>query len=257
MKNWALVVGGSSGIGLAIAKKLAKHNFNLVLIHRDRRQQSEVFSAETKALESIGAEVITYNQDGTNTDKLKGIIEDLTSKIPAGSIRVMVHALSRGNLKPIVSDERGALTSGDYQLTMEAMGTNLNFWATHLHEQKLFSQPARIVALTSEGNKKYWSGYDAVAMAKAVLETSIKYLAVELAPHHIQTCCIQAGVTDTPSLRLIPGSDELLEASRQRNPGKRLTTPEDVADVVYLLSKDEANWINGSIIHVDGGEHLV
>ena len=68
---------------------------------------------------------------------------------------------------------------------------------------------------------------------------------------------IQAGVTDTPSLRLIPGSEELIEQSKNRNPYKRLTTPEDVANTVYLLAQPEASWINGALIHVDGGEHLI
>ena len=68
--------------------------------------------------------------------------------------------------------------------------------------------------------------------------------------------CIQAGVTDTKSLRLIPGSDQLIRETLRRNPNKRLTTPEDVANVVYLLSTPEASWITGTVIKVDGGESL-
>ena len=63
-------------------------------------------------------------------------------------------------------------------------------------------------------------------------------------------------MTDTASFRMIPGSDKIKKHSLQRNPFKRLTLPEDVANVVYLLSKDEAIWINGAIIPVDGGEHV-
>jgi enoyl-[acyl-carrier protein] reductase I len=57
-------------------------------------------------------------------------------------------------------------------------------------------------------------------------------------------------------MRLIPGSDELAKHSISRNPFRRLTTPEDVANVVYLMAKDESAWINGTTIRVDGGEHL-
>ena len=67
---------------------------------------------------------------------------------------------------------------------------------------------------------------------------------------------IQAGVTDTPALRAIPGSGQLKSQARLRNPGGRLTTPEDVAGVIYLLSLDEAGWINGELVRVDGGEHI-
>ena len=55
---------------------------------------------------------------------------------------------------------------------------------------------------------------------------------------------------------MIPGSDEIIKHSLLRNPNKRLTLPEDVANAVYLLSKDEASWINGCVIPVDGGEHI-
>ena len=65
---------------------------------------------------------------------------------------------------------------------------------------------------------------------------------------------IQPGVTDTPSLRLIPGSDHLKQGALLRNPFHRLTRPEDVANVIYLLCRDEAAWINGAVIRVDGGE---
>ena len=81
-------------------------------------------------------------------------------------------------------------------------------------------------------------------------------MAVEFAPFGIKVNCIQAGVTDTRSLRLIPGSDKLMEIASQRNPAKRLTRPEDVANAVYLLCRKEANWINGTTLIVDGGEHL-
>lgn len=68
---------------------------------------------------------------------------------------------------------------------------------------------------------------------------------------------INAGVTDTPSLALIPGYDELVAKATASNPLGRMTMPEDVANVVYLLSRPEADWINGTIINVDGGESLL
>jgi NAD(P)-dependent dehydrogenase (short-subunit alcohol dehydrogenase family) len=55
---------------------------------------------------------------------------------------------------------------------------------------------------------------------------------------------------------VIPGSARMKAGARLRNPFARLTTPEDVANVVYLLSLDEARWINGALIRVDGGEHV-
>ena len=81
-------------------------------------------------------------------------------------------------------------------------------------------------------------------------------MAVEFASLGIKSNCVQAGVTDTPSLRMIPGSEKLIHAATKRNPYGRITQPKDVANVVYLLSRKEAEWITGTIIKADGGESL-
>jgi enoyl-[acyl-carrier protein] reductase I len=81
-------------------------------------------------------------------------------------------------------------------------------------------------------------------------------MALELAPRGLRTNIVQAGITDTPALRAIPGSDRMKAGARLRNPFKRLTTPEDVASAIFLLCLDEAAWINGDVIRVDGGEHV-
>ena len=125
-----------------------------------------------------------------------------------------------------------------------------------IFEARFFSDDARVISFTSEGNTKAWKNYAAVSAAKVTLEAITRNIALEYAPFGIRANCIQAGVTDTASLRMIPGSDEIKKHSLLRNPFNRLTLPEDVANVVYLLSKDEAAWINGTIIPVDGGEHI-
>ncbi len=127
---------------------------------------------------------------------------------------------------------------------------------TDINSKKGFSDKARNIAFTSEGNTKVWPGYAAVSAAKAVLEALMRNMAMELAPLGITTNCIQAGTTKTPSFLIIPGSNELAAMAKKRNPFNRLTTPEDVANAVYLLCKKEAGWINGTIVKVDGGESL-
>ena len=87
------------------------------------------------------------------------------------------------------------------------------------------------------------------------LESLATYMAVELGKYGLRTNLIQAGITETPSLKRIPGSKDLIKMSETRNPLGRITKPEDVANVIYLLCTPEAAWINGSLIHVDGGEH--
>ncbi len=258
MNKHALIIGGSTGIGLASAKKLGQKGFSIFIIHRDRRSVLESIEKEFDEIRKVAPAFSSFNIDATNPEKISETISLIQDSLPKEeSIDVLIHSLSRGNLKPLVNDDGPELSEADISLTINSMCSNLLSWIQHLRKQKMLMNGARVLALTSEGNNKYWSGYGAVGMAKAALETMVKYLSVELAPMGIQVNAIQAGVTDTPSLRLIPGSDQLLEGAKKRNPNSRITSPENVADAVYLLSREEASWINGSIIHVDGGEHFI
>lgn len=255
MEKRALIIGGSSGIGFAAVKKLRQHGYQIDIVHRDRRQQVAMLEEEIKKLDENGSNIFTHNIDATNQEKINQCLEDIKTRNNE-QFQLVLHALSRGNLKPFIGAERN-LTLQDLQLTIDAMGTNLLSWVNGMINDSLLTKGSRIVALTSEGNERMWPGYGAVGIAKSVLETLCNYLAVEMAPQGININVIQAGVTDTPSLRLIPEVDELIDTSIMRNPQKRLTTPEDVANVIYLLTLPEAAWINGSLIHVDGGEHLI
>ncbi|MFT4737634.1 MAG: enoyl-[acyl-carrier protein] reductase III [Cyclobacteriaceae bacterium] len=254
MRKKALIIGGSSGIGLATVDKLIAHDYEIVLVHRDRRQQVALLNDHIAALKAE-KQILCFNLDATNSEKIAACLHEIQEK-DASSFHLVLHALSRGNLKPFVGDQ-SRLNAEDLKLTIAAMGTNLHQWVTSLLDQKLLTRDSRIIALTSEGNDRVWKGYGAVGLAKATLETLCKYLAAELAPEGIRVNVIQAGVTDTPSLRMIPEVEELIDTSKNRNPSGRLTLPQDVANMIYLLTLPEAAWVTGSLIHVDGGEHLI
>jgi enoyl-[acyl-carrier protein] reductase III len=255
MKKRALIIGGSSGIGLATVKKLYHEGFEVEIIHRDRRQQVSALETELKNIDPALTSLSNYNLDGTNQEKLLQCVTEMKEKSER-PFDLVLHAISRGNLKPLIGSDRN-LNASDLELTIDAMGTNLHSWTGALLSSGLLGEGCQIVVLTSEGNERMWSGYAAVGIAKSALETLAKYLAVELAPMGINVNIIQAGVTDTPSLRMIPEVESLIETSKKRNPKKRLTTPSDVANAIFLLTLPEAAWINGSLIHVDGGEHLI
>jgi enoyl-[acyl-carrier protein] reductase I len=185
------------------------------------------------------------------------IIQELKSLFGDNQkIKTMVHSVAKGNLKPMVSDDNNELKHDDFALTIQAMGISLYDWTKAIFEANLFAEDTRIISFTSEGNSKAWQNYAAVSAAKVTLEAITRSIALEFAKYGIKANCIQAGVTDTASLRMIPGSEQIMKYTLKRNPNKRLTLPEDVANAVYLLSKDEASWVTGTIIPVDGGEHL-
>lgn len=254
---WALILGGSSGLGLATAKKLAKHGINICIIHRNSRSQVEEINLEFEKIKKAGVQFISYNVDAFKEEKRNEIIFGLSSVLGTKhKIRTLVHSVAKGNLKPMLDDAKPTLKNDDFSLTINAMAISLYDWTKAIFDAKLFAEDARIVSFTSEGNTKAWKNYAAVSAAKVTLEAITRNIALEFAPFGIKANCIQAGVTDTASLRMIPGSDKIKEHSLRRNPFKRLTLPEDVANVVYLLSKDEASWINGCVIPVNGGEHI-
>jgi len=254
---WAIVLGGSSGLGLATAQKLAQHGCHICIVHRNRKGELKEIEVEFSKIKKEGVELLTFNIDALNEEKRAFVIQRLKEKLGVDSkVRVLVHSLAKGNLKPMISTDEPTLKKDDFRLTIEAMAISLYDWTKAVFDNKLFAPDARVISFTSEGNTKAWRNYAAVSAAKASLEAITRNMALEFAGHGIRANCIQAGATDTASFRAIPGSEMIKEHSLLRNPFGRITTPQDVANVVYLLCKDEAAWINGSIIPVDGGEHV-
>lgn len=244
-------------MGLATAKKLAQHGMNICVVHRNSRAQLDTIEKEFESIRDFGVKLNTYNIDAFNPEKRNELMATLNTDFETtDKFRTLVHSVAKGNLKPMVSLNKPTLKNEDFNLTINAMAISLYDWTKALFDAKLFADDARIISFTSEGNSKAWQNYAAVSAAKVTLEAITRNIALEFAAYGIKANCIQAGVTDTASLRMIPGSEDIIRHSLQRNPNKRLTRPEDVANVVYLLSKDEARWINGCIIPVDGGEHI-
>lgn len=302
--EWALILGGSSGFGLATAHKLSRHGLNVCVVHRDRRGAMKRIEPEFDEIRARGVSFASFNEDALDAEKQVKIIDGLAEALgDRGRIRLLMHSIAFGNLKLIAPEavpsneateklagrlgidaealrtaadelfEEGVdgvqgiatapeysndrlLEDGDVARTIYAMGTSLLSWTRQLHERGMFATDARVLGMTSEGNEVAWKGYAAVAAAKVALESVSRAIAVEMAHYGVRSNIVQAGVTDTPALRAIPGSTNLKAQARTRNPFGRLTTPEDVADVVYLLSLPEAAWINGAIIRADGGERI-
>ena len=256
-KDWVLILGGSSGLGLATAKKLAKHGFHIIVIHRDRRADLEEINADFDEIMSNGVLFKAFNTDALNSDKRIALINEIMTLLPEGhKIKVLVHSIAKGSLKPMFANEQDTLTDQDLKITFEAMALSLYDWTKALVNANLFVDDTRIISFTSEGNKRVASNYAAVSVAKVALEALTRSIALEFAPIGIKANCIQAGITQTKSFEMIPGYQKNKSDAIKRNPNNRLTTPEDIANAVYLLTMDEAKWITGTIIKVDGGESL-
>ncbi len=251
-----MVLGGSRGLGWATVHKLHAEGIPVIAVHRDFRKDLPAVSQKFKGLANSKTPFHAIHKDAIRN--VDGILDDIKKILgPEGNIRILVHSIARGNLKPMVADgDATTLSPGDFMATAEAMAVNLYTWVSRLQGEGLLAAGTQVVAFTSEGNKKVIPGYGAVAAAKASLEAIIRQIAVEFAPQGLRANCIQAGVTDTDSLRQIPGSDRIVEETMRRNPHGRLTLPSEVAGAVFLLTLKEASWITGNVLKVDGGESL-
>ena len=260
---WAVILGGSSGFGLATVEKLAKHGMNLAVLYRETSAAEKLLKEKfTEIAIQNSLTILPYNINALDPTGIELFIKEFSGHADKRSVKLLLHSIARGNLKPLAIKDPGIHDDGntvlsieDIQLTTYAMSTSLLDWTKSLLKVDLFHSDGRIIGLTSEGAHKYWESYAAVSIAKASLESLTKYMAVEFSTYGLKTNLIQAGITETPSLKKIPGSDELIKMGKERNPMGRMTKPNDVADVIYLLCTPESFWINGAIIHVDGGEH--
>lgn len=302
--HWAVILGGSSGFGLATAKKLARHGMNILVVHRDRRGAMKRIETGFDEIRSLNVSFHSMNTDALSEAGRNSVIEALKEQMGStGRVRMLMHSIAFGNLKPIApaTGENTAaeavsrlaeklnvdaasidtavtelmddgvssfhtlqsavygttlMDEEDMERTIYSMGSSLLSWVQDIHNAGLFASDARILGMTSEGNEVAWKGYAAVAAAKVALESISRSIAVEFAAFGIRSNIIQAGVTPTPALKLIPGSARMKAVAELRNPFRETTTPEKVADFIALMCTDEAAWVNGSILRVDGGEHI-
>jgi enoyl-[acyl-carrier protein] reductase III len=255
-QSWALILGASSGFGEATALELARTGMNIFGVHLDRRATLPHAEEIQNAIRTLGREAVFFNVNAADDDKRKEVLDAVAAR--QASVKVLLHSIAFGSLLPYVSAAGDKLASkAQLEMTCDTMAHSLVYWVQDLVSRGLMTAGGRVYAMTSSGGTRAIPSYGPVSGAKALLESHIRQLALELAPFGITANAIRAGVTDTPSLRKIPGSDKLIEFSSMRNPYRRLTTTEDVAKCIAVLAHENTYWMTGNTIGVDGGEDIV
>jgi enoyl-[acyl-carrier protein] reductase III len=254
---WALILGASSGFGEATALELARAGMNIFGVHLDRREKAAHAAEIQERIQAMGREAQFFNINAADDGRRKECVEQMAARIgQEGTLRVLLHSLAFGALKPLAGAQEVAARH-QLELTADVMGHSLVYWVQECLWAGLMDKGARIFAMTSSGGTKVIPNYGPVSAAKAILESHIRQLAMELAPAGITANAILAGVTDSPALRQIPNYEKLMEIAKLRNPNKRLTTPEDVARCIAALCHPATYWLTGNTLQVDGGENIV
>jgi len=262
LRGWALILGASSGFGAATSLALARAGLDVFGVHLDRKSTLPNVERLASEIKSLGREGRFFNVNAADEEKRAEVATEmervLRERNQMGQVRVMLHSLAFGTLKLFVADPmKEAVTKAQMDMTLDVMAHSLIYWAQELVGRGLMGRGGRIYAMTSAGGARVLPHYGPVSAAKAALESNIRQLAAELAPHGVTANSIRAGVTATPAAQKIPNYEEFSQQAARRNPHRRLTTTDDVARAIVVLSHPDTHWITGNVIGVDGGEEIV
>jgi enoyl-[acyl-carrier-protein] reductase (NADH) len=255
---WALILGASSGFGEATAIALAKAGYDICGVHLDRRQGLAHVDEIKAAIESHGRKALFFNGNAADDENRARVIAELKPAVGAnGYVRVMLHSLAFGTLKPyLTQDAETGISRKNMEMTLDVMANSLVYWAQDVWRAGLFAEGSKIYAMTSEGSSRVIPSYGAVSAAKSALESNCRQLAMEFAKlgTGVTVNAIRAGVTKTPALMQLPEAQDLIDHALRRNPMGRLASVDDVASAIVAFSGEGTHWLTGNVLGVDGGE---
>jgi len=242
-----LITGGTRGIGRAIALRFAReHPAHLVLAYNTNHDAARSTAQELLAL---GVACTTLATDLGRPSEIDALFASVKERFDR--LDVFVSNAARAAFRDAV-----ALSQRSWQRTLD-----LNASAFLLASQRAAAlMPARggsIVGLSSAGSQRCAPGYLALGAAKAALEATARYLAVELAPRNINVNVVCGGLIESPELFASAELAPYVRRAIERTPAGRLGRPEELAEVVEFLASPRAAWIRGQTIIVDGGHSLV
>ena len=240
MTESILVTGSSRGIGRAIALRLARDGFDIVVHCRSRRTEAEAVAAEITAL---GRDVRVLCFDVADRETCKAILEADVEAHGAYYGVVLNAGLTRDGAFPALSDD-------DWDVVLR---TNLDGFYNVLHPVMMpmirRRAAGRIVCITSVSGLIGNRGQVKYSASKAGVIGAAKALAIELAKRKITVNCVAPGLIDTAMLDENVPVEELMKMI----PAQRMGTPEEVAAAVNFLMSAEASYITRQVLAVNGG----
>jgi NAD(P)-dependent dehydrogenase (short-subunit alcohol dehydrogenase family) len=223
-----LVVGGSSGIGLALVSQLAGEGANVYVISRNPS------NALTNSVKYIALDIT-------------GDVSEIASFLPE-QLHGLVYSVGSINLKPFTRlTEEDFLN--DYRINVLGAVKTIQQALKSLKNAK----GAAITLISSVAAQTGLGFHASIAAAKAGLEGLAISLAAEFAPFQIRVNVVAPSLTDTPLAQNLLNTSEKREASAKRHPLNQIGKPEDIAKAIAFLLSDDSVWITGQTLGIDGG----
>jgi len=239
----AIVTGGASGLGYAIAQKFVKNEIFTVVIATNEEKAK-------KACEGLGPLSEYFICDLGNLDQLPALIENIKTKY--GRIDILVNNAGIHLKKPMLE-----VTDEEFQRVILINQTVVFCLAREVARVMINQTSGSIVNISSMASQYGIPLVIAYTAAKSAVEGMTRAMAGELSPFNVRVNCVAPGFIKTNMSASALDSDPVRKQKvMSRTPMGKLGVPEDVAKAVYFLSSDEAEFITGTVLCVDGGNSI-